>query len=56
MLDDKLAYNKVKRAGNRMEGRMPLKLDHMIHYVQRLKDFNFPGDVLKIHSGVNMND
>lgn len=30
---------------------MTLKLDHMIHYVQRLKDFNFPGDVLKIHSG-----
>ncbi|MBM0867306.1 glyoxalase-like protein [Staphylococcus auricularis] len=30
---------------------LPLKLDHIIHYVQKLPDFKFPGNLLKIHPG-----
>ena len=30
---------------------MKLKFDHMIHYVDQLKGFKYPGELLKIHSG-----
>ena len=29
---------------------MKLKFDHMIHYVDQLKGFKYPGELLKIHS------
>lgn len=32
---------------------MTLKFDHIIHYVDQLEHFNFPGDILKLKSGGN---
>ncbi len=37
---------------------MILKFDHIIHYIDQLDRFSFPGDVIKLHSGgiiINMN-
>ena len=28
-----------------------VEIDHMIHYVDQLKGFKYPGELLKIHSG-----
>ncbi|EXM96920.1 hypothetical protein W371_01545 [Staphylococcus aureus DAR5801] len=30
---------------------MILKFDHIIHYIDQLDRFSFPGDVIKLHSG-----
>ena len=28
-----------------------LKLDHIIHYIQQLNDFKYPGHILKLNQG-----
>ena len=30
---------------------MELRFDHIIHYVDNLKNFKYPGEILKINSG-----
>lgn len=38
-----------------MGDTMVLKFDHIIHYIDQLNHFNFPGDVIKLHSGGHHN-
>ena len=30
---------------------MELKFDHIIHYINQLNQFEFPGKLLKLHNG-----
>ena len=30
---------------------MDLKFDHIIHYIDQLEQFKFPGEVVKLNSG-----
>lgn len=33
---------------------MDLKFDHIIHYIDQLEQFKFPGEVVKLNSGGNI--